>query len=248
MLDAAGYLLSTMAQSLNRRAVVLLSGGLDSATVLACAVKDGFECHTMAFRYGQRHDIELAAAANVSSELGAIEHRVMDINLSALGGSSLVGDGAVPKGRSEDEIGGGIPSTYVPARNTVFLSLGLAWAEVLGASRIYIGVNAVDYSGYPDCRPEFVQAFEHLANLATKMGVEGGRIEIVAPLQKLSKSEIVRLGLSMGVDYSHTRSCYDPRPDGAPCLECDSCQLRLAGFRQAGHEDPILAVYGLQAP
>lgn len=211
-------------------------------------MRDGCQCRTLAFRYGQRHTVELEAAARVSKELGAIEHRVLDIDLSAFGGSSLTGSGEIPKGRSEEEIGGGIPSTYVPARNTVFLSLGLAWAEVLGASRIYIGVNAIDYSGYPDCRPEFVQAFEKMANLATRMGVEGNPLEIVAPLQKLSKSEIVQLGSSLGVDYSLTRSCYDPRPDGAPCLGCDSCRLRLAGFRQAGLEDPLLGLFGLRAP
>jgi 7-cyano-7-deazaguanine synthase len=229
----------------DRRAVVLLSGGLDSATVLACARKDGWDCHTLAFRYGQRHSVELAAAEEISRSMGARSHRVLDIDLSALGGSSLTGDGEVPKGRSEDEIGGGIPSTYVPARNTVFLSLGLAWAEVLQARRIFIGVNAVDYSGYPDCRPEFVRAFEKMANLATRMGTEGPGIQVEAPLQKLTKAEIVRLGTSLGVDYSLTRSCYDPAPDGRPCLACDSCQLRLAGFRQAGLVDPLLSRFGL---
>jgi 7-cyano-7-deazaguanine synthase len=228
-------------------AVVLLSGGLDSATVLACARSEGWDCHTLAFRYGQRHSVELEAAREISRSMGACRHRVLDIDLSSLGGSSLLGDGEVPKGRSQDEIGGGIPSTYVPARNTVFLSLGLAWAEVLGATRIFIGVNAVDYSGYPDCRPEFVQAFEKVANLATRLGTEGAGIRVVAPLQKLTKAEIVRLGTSLGVDYSLTRSCYDPGEDGRPCLRCDSCQLRLAGFRQAGLEDPLLARFGLSA-
>jgi 7-cyano-7-deazaguanine synthase len=226
-------------------AVVLLSGGLDSATVLACARAEGWACHTLAFRYGQRHSVELAAAAEISRTMGAASHRVLDIDLSALGGSSLTGHGDVPKGRSELEIGGGIPTTYVPARNTVFLSLGLAWAEVLGATRIFIGVNAVDYSGYPDCRPEFVKAFEKLANLATRIGTEGAGLKVVAPLQKLTKAEIVRLGTKFGVDYSLTRSCYDPGPDGRPCLSCDSCQLRLAGFRQAGMEDPLLALFGI---
>ena len=226
-------------------AVVLLSGGLDSATVLACARAEGWACHTLAFRYGQRHSVELAAAAEISRTMGAASHRVLDIDLSALGGSSLTGHGDVPKGRSELEIGGGIPTTYVPARNTVFLSLGLAWAEVLGATRIFIGVNAVDYSGYPDCRPEFVKAFEKLANLATRIGTEGAGLKVVAPLQKLTKAEIVRLGTKFGVDYSLTRSCYDPVPDGRPCLSCDSCQLRLAGFRQAGMEDPLLALFGI---
>jgi len=234
-----------MSEVLDRSAVVLLSGGLDSATVLACALSEGWVCHTIAFRYGQRHAVELQAAENISRTLGAASHRVLDIDLSALGGSSLTGQGEVPKGRSEMEIGGGIPSTYVPARNTVFLSLGLALAEVLGARRIHIGVNAVDYSGYPDCRPEFVRAFQDLANLATRLGTEGDGFEIVAPLQKLTKAEIVRLGTRLGVDYSLTRSCYDPGPDGRPCLDCDSCQLRLAGFRQAGLEDPLLALYGI---
>jgi 7-cyano-7-deazaguanine synthase len=242
------YLWSTMEMASRQRAVVLLSGGLDSATVLACALRDGFECFTLAFRYGQRHTVEIEAASRISKEMGATEHRVMDIDLSALGGSSLTGHGDVPKSRSEAEIGGGIPTTYVPARNTVFLSLGLAWAEVLEASRIYIGVNAIDYSGYPDCRPEFVQAFETVANLATRIGTEGAGLKVVAPLQKLSKSEIVRLGMSMGVDYSLTRSCYDPAPSGAPCLRCDSCQLRLAGFHEAGHQDPLMALFGLATP
>jgi len=235
-----------MPDVLDRPAVVLLSGGLDSATVLACALAQGWACHTIAFRYGQRHAVELEAAGNISRALGAASHRVLDIDLSALGGSSLTGHGEVPKGRSESEIGGGIPSTYVPARNTVFLSLGLALAEVLGATRIFIGVNAVDYSGYPDCRPEFIQAFEKLANLATRLGTEGAGFGIVAPLQKLTKAEIVRLGTRLGVDYSLTRSCYDPGPDGRPCLTCDSCQLRLAGFRQAGLEDPLLARFGIR--
>jgi len=235
-----------MQDQLKDSAVVLLSGGLDSATVLASARSEGWRCHTLAFRYGQRHSVELAAAEEVSRSLGAVEHRVLDIDLSGLGGSSLTGSGEVPKGRSEQEIGGGIPTTYVPARNTVFLSLGLAWAEVLGASRIYIGVNAVDYSGYPDCRPEFVKAFEAVANLATRLGTEGPGFKVVAPLQKLTKAEIVTLGTRLGVDYSLTRSCYDPGPDGRPCLTCDSCQLRLAGFRQAGMEDPLLSKFGIR--
>jgi 7-cyano-7-deazaguanine synthase len=234
-----------MSEALHSPAVVLLSGGLDSATVLACALAEGWACHTLAFRYGQRHSVELSAAEEISRSMGAASHRVLDIDLSALGGSSLTGHGEVPKGRSELEIGGGIPTTYVPARNTVFLSLGLALAEVLGAARIYIGVNAVDYSGYPDCRPEFVRAFEALANLATRIGTEGGGLRVVAPLQKLTKAEIVRLGTKLGVDYSLTRSCYDPGPDGRPCLSCDSCQLRIAGFRQAGMEDPLLALFGI---
>ena len=234
-----------MSASKAERAVVLLSGGLDSATVLAVAREEGWDCRTLSFRYGQRHAIELSAAKEVSARLGATEHRILDIDLSALGGSSLTGDGEVPKGRSEQEIGGGIPSTYVPARNTVFLSLALAWAEVLQARRIFIGVNAIDYSGYPDCRPEFVQAFEKVANLATRLGIEGPGLEIAAPLQRLTKAEIVTLGTRLGVDYSLTRSCYDPGPDGRPCCACDSCQLRIAGFRQAGLRDPLLDKFGL---
>ncbi|MCB9497615.1 MAG: 7-cyano-7-deazaguanine synthase QueC [Fibrobacteria bacterium] len=230
------------------KAVVLLSGGLDSATVLACARRDGFSCHTLAFRYGQRHAVELEWAEEISREQGAVEHRTATIDLAAFGGSSLVGDGEVPKGRDDDAIGHGVPSTYVPARNTVFLSFGLAWAEVLGAEAIYIGVNAVDYSGYPDCRPEFIESFERTARLATKAGTEGRALRIVAPLQNLSKSQIIELGMSLSVDYGLTHSCYDPHPDGAPCLECDSCHLRLAGFRQAGMPDPRLLRFGLSDP
>lgn len=234
-----------MTESVQKPAIVLLSGGLDSATVLACALREVRVCHTLAFRYGQRHSLELEAAADLSLTMGARSHRVVDIDLSSLGGSSLTGHGEVPKGRSELEIGGGVPTTYVPARNTVFLALALAWAEVLDASRIYIGVNAVDYSGYPDCRPEFIAAFENLANLATRIGTEGEGLKVVAPLQRLSKSEIIRLGTTLGVDYSRTRSCYDPAPDGRPCLQCDSCQLRLAGFSQAGLIDPLLHRFGI---
>lgn len=230
------------------KAVVLLSGGLDSATILACARRDGFECHTMAFRYGQRHSIELDCAEEVSRSLGALEHRTVSIDLAAFGGSSLTGDGEVPKGRGEAEIGNGIPSTYVPARNTIFLSFGLAWADVLDAGAIYIGVNAIDYSGYPDCRPEFIESFERTARLATRRGVEGRPLSIAAPLQNLSKAKIIELGLSLGVDYGLTHSCYDPHPDGAPCLECDSCHLRLAGFREAGVPDPRLLRFGLVDP
>ena len=230
------------------KAVVLLSGGLDSATVLACARRDGFDCYTLAFRYGQRHDIELECAAEISRALGAVEHRTATIDLAVFGGSSLTGDGEVPKGRDETEIGSGIPSTYVPARNTVFLSFGLAWADALDAAAIYIGVNAVDYSGYPDCRPEFIASFEQTARLGTRRGVEGRPLSIVAPLQKLSKTQIIQLGLSLNVDYGLTHSCYDPHPDGAPCMECDSCQLRLAGFRGAGMSDPRLLRFGLSDP
>ncbi|MBK8802927.1 MAG: 7-cyano-7-deazaguanine synthase QueC [Fibrobacteres bacterium] len=234
-----------MTESGKKPAIVLLSGGLDSATVLACALREGGACHTLAFRYGQRHSLELEAASDLSRAMGAASHRTVDIDLSSLGGSSLTGHGEVPKGRSESEIGGGVPTTYVPARNTVFLSFALAWAEVLDASRIYIGVNAVDYSGYPDCRPEFIEAFERMANLATRIGTEGEGLQVVAPLQRLSKSEIIRLGTTLGVDYSRTRSCYDPASDGRPCLRCDSCQLRLAGFAGAGLVDPLLTRFGL---
>ena len=232
----------------NPKAVVLLSGGLDSATVLACARRDGFLCHTLAFRYGQRHLVELDCAAEISRAMGAVEHRTATIDLAAFGGSSLTGDGEVPKGRDDEQIGHGIPSTYVPARNTVFLSFGLAWAEVRGAEAIYIGVNAVDYSGYPDCRPEFIASFQETARLATRLGTEGRPLSIVAPLQNLSKARIIELGLELGVDYGLTHSCYDPHPDGAPCLECDSCHLRLAGFREAGLPDPRLLRFGLSDP
>lgn len=225
--------------------IVLLSGGLDSATVLACALQAGGPCHTLAFRYGQRHLLELEAARDLSASMGAASHRELSIDLSSLGGSSLTGHGEIPKGRADHEIGGGIPSTYVPARNAVFLTLALAWADVIGATRIYIGVNAVDYSGYPDCRPEFISAFEAMANLATRLGTEGEGLKVVAPLQRLSKSEIIRLGLRLGVDYGRTRSCYDPGPDGRPCLQCDSCQLREAGFRDAGTVDPLRRKFGL---
>lgn len=230
------------------KAVVLLSGGLDSATVLACAVRDGYAPYTLAFRYGQRHAIELDCAEEISRAQGAVEHRTAVIDLAAFGGSSLTGHGEVPKGRDDEAIGTGIPSTYVPARNTVFLSFGLAWAEVLGAEALYIGVNAVDYSGYPDCRPEFIASFERTARLATRLGTEGRPFSVVAPLQNLSKAAIVELGLSLGVDYGLTHSCYDPHPDGAPCLECDSCHLRLAGFRAVGMPDPRLLRFGLTDP
>ena len=221
-------------------AVVLLSGGLDSATVLACARRDGFACHALSFDYGQRHRIELEAAARVARALGAAEHRTAIIGLRVFGGSALTADLDVPKGRTADQMAGAIPVTYVPARNTIFLSFALAWAEVLGASDIYLGVNAVDYSGYPDCRPEYIAAFERMAALATKAGVEGRlALKIHTPLITLSKAEIIRLGVSLGVDYALTHSCYDPSPDGRPCGACDSCLLRRAGFRAAGLEDPL---------
>lgn len=221
------------------RAVCLLSGGLDSATTLACARRDGFEVYSIAFDYGQRHQVELECSKRVSEALGAAAHKVIKIDLRAFGGSALTDNIEVPKGRPTAEMGEGIPVTYVPARNTVFLSIALAWAEVLGASDIYLGVNAVDYSGYPDCRPEYIEAFEKMANLATKAGVEGhGSLKIHTPLISLSKAEIIRLGVSLGVDYGLTHSCYDP-VDGKPCGRCDSCQLRLAGFQEAGLRDPL---------
>ena len=224
-----------------RPAVVLLSGGLDSATALAAARGDGFRCHALTIAYGQRHAAELDAARRVAAALGAVEHRVFPIDLRAFGGSALTADVPVPRDRSAEEMHAGIPVTYVPARNTVFLALALAWAETLGAFDLYIGVNAVDYSGYPDCRPEFVHAFEQLANLATKAGVEGkGRFRVHTPLIHLSKAEIIRLGRALGVDYALTHSCYDPAADGAACGRCDSCVLRAAGFAEAGVPDPAI--------
>jgi len=219
-----------------KRAVCLLSGGLDSATVLAVARRDGFDCYALSFDYGQRHSTELAAATRVAESLGARRHLIVPINLRLFGGSALTDDIEVPK----TGVGQGIPVTYVPARNTVFLSLALAWAEVLEASDIFIGVNAIDYSGYPDCRPEFIEAFERMANLATKAGVEGRtRVHIHTPLIQLSKCAIIKLGSALGVDFSLTHSCYDPDSNGRACGECDSCRLRLAGFKQAGFKDPL---------
>lgn len=226
---------------IQKKTVVLLSGGLDSATVLAIARRVGFDACAISFRYGQRHAIEIAAAKRVAQAAGVREHRIVDIDLSQFGGSSLTADLPVPKHRSLDEMSHGIPLTYVPARNTVFLSLSLAWAEVLPADDIFIGVNAVDYSGYPDCRPEYIAAFERLASLATKAGVEGRRrFHIHAPLIELSKAQIIQTGLDLGVDYSLTSSCYSPDPaTGIACGSCDSCLLRLAGFAAAGATDPI---------
>ena len=229
-----------------RRAVVLLSGGLDSSTVLALAREQGFETYALSFRYGQRHLHELVAAEVVARALGAARHVVAQIDLREFGGSALTADIAVPKGRSDGERASGIPITYVPARNTVFLSFALAWAETLGASDIYIGVNALDYSGYPDCRPEFIAAFEAMANLATKAGVEGTqRLKIHAPLGLMSKAQIVQQGLRLGVDYAQTSSCYDPGADGRPCGACDSCLLRAKGFAQAGVADPLYLRFGM---
>ena len=224
----------------NPKAVVLLSGGLDSATTLFVARSQGYALYAISFRYGQRHMAELDCAAKIARAAGAAQHQVLDVNLGALGGSALTGASAVPKHRTAAEMGTGIPSTYVPARNTVFLALALAWAEVLGAADIFIGVNALDYSGYPDCRPEFIAAFERLANLATKAGVEGAaRFRIHTPLIAMTKAQIIRTGLELGVDYALTSSCYDPRPDGRPCGACDSCALRRKGFAELGLADPL---------
>jgi 7-cyano-7-deazaguanine synthase len=222
--------------------VVLLSGGLDSATTLAIAKEQGYDARAMSFRYGQRHALELEAAARVAKALGAAEHRIVDIDLRAFGGSALTADIPVPTGRSDPEMAEGIPVTYVPARNTIFLSYALAWCEVLGAADIFIGVNAVDYSGYPDCRPEFIRAFEALANLATRAATEGGvRFTIHAPLIAMSKEAIIRRGLALGVDYGLTRSCYAPDAAGRPCGACDSCRIRALGFAAAGIADPALS-------
>lgn len=219
--------------------VVLLSGGLDSTTTLAVARSEGYICHAMTFRYGQRHEAEIAAARKVADALLVAQHVIVDIDLRLFGGSALTADIPVPKGRAVAQLGEGIPITYVPARNTIFLSFALAWAETLGCDDIFIGVNAIDYSGYPDCRPEYIEAFERMANLATKAGVEGRQtINIHAPLMRLSKAEIIQLGQGLGVDYGMTLSCYDPAPDGLACGACDACQLRLSGFAANGLSDP----------
>ena len=223
------------------KAVVLLSGGLDSTTTLAIAKAEGFTPYALSFRYGQRHAVELTAAQRVATALGVAEHVIVDIDLRRFGGSALTADIPVPKGRPAAHLSEAIPITYVPARNTVFLSFALAWAEVLGSNDIFIGVNALDYSGYPDCRPEYIAAFEHLANLATAAGVEGRqRLKIHAPLIELTKAQIIQRGRALGVDYGLTSSCYDPGPAGEPCGQCDSCQLRAKGFREAGVSDPLL--------
>jgi len=221
------------------RAVVLLSGGLDSYTAAALARADGFELYALTVAYGQRHVVELEAARRVARALGVVRHVELPLDLAAFGGSSLTGSGDVPKGRVLEEPG--IPSTYVPARNTVFLALALAWAESLGARDLVIGVNAVDYSGYPDCRPAFIAAFESLAAVATRAGVEGARFRVHTPLINLSKGDIIRRGIALGLDYGLTHSCYDPGPDGAPCRRCDSCRLRATGFAEAGVLDPLVA-------
>ncbi len=224
-----------------RKAVCLLSGGLDSATCLALARRDGYDCYALSFDYGQRHRVELESAAKVAASLGASQHRTVIVDLRQFGHSALTADVAVPKGRSAEEMGAQIPITYVPARNTIFLSFALAWAEVLEASDIFIGVNALDYSGYPDCRPEFIEAYERMANLATKAGVEGRtRIAIHTPLIQLSKAGIVKLAAGLGLDFRLTHSCYDPDPSGRPCGACDSCLLRRKGFEEAGLADPLL--------
>jgi 7-cyano-7-deazaguanine synthase len=225
-----------------KKAVVLYSGGLDSTTCLAIARQDGFEPYALSFDYGQRHAYELELARRAAPQAGACEHRVVQIDLRQFGGSALTADIAVPKDRPVDAE---IPITYVPARNTVFLSFALAWAEVLGAFDIYIGVNALDYSGYPDCRPEFIAAFEKTANLATRAGVEQNAFRIHAPLQQLTKAEIVGRGLELGVDYGMTLSCYDPTPAGLSCGGCDSCRLRLKGFAEAGSVDPVAYIEGV---
>lgn len=227
---------------MTQRAVVLLSGGLDSATALAVARSEGFETYALSFRYGQRHAVELECARTLAAALGAARHVVAEIDLRVFGQSALTADIEVPKGREPKRIGEGIPVTYVPARNTIFLSFATAWAEVLGAGDIFIGVNALDYSGYPDCRPAFIEAFARMANLATRAGVEGQtELHIRTPLIALSKAAIIRLGTDLGVDFALTSSCYDPAPDARPCGGCDSCLLRARGFAEAGLADPLLA-------
>ena len=227
-------------------AVVLLSGGLDSTTVLAIAKSQGFDCYALSFRYGQRHIHELKAAETVAATQGVARHVVAQIDLREFGGSALTADIEVPKGRATTDMSHGIPVTYVPARNTVFLSFALAWAETLGSSDIFVGVNALDSSGYPDCRPEYIAAYETMANLATKAGVEGTqKLKIHTPLISLTKAQIVQEGLRLGVDYSHTSSCYDPQEDGKPCGGCDSCLLRAKGFAEAGVKDPLYVRHGM---
>lgn len=222
------------------RAVVLISGGLDSTTALAIARHQGYACYGLSFDYGQRHRFELEAAQKVCTSLGVQDHAIIRLDFRRFGGSALTADIEVPKDRDEQSMSQGIPVTYVPARNTVFLSIALAWAEVLGAGDLFLGVNAVDYSGYPDCRPEFIEQFQRLANLATKSGVEGTQqFQVHTPLMAMSKGDIIRTGMSLGVDYALTHSCYDPAADGAPCGRCDSCQLRRKGFAELGLTDPL---------
>jgi 7-cyano-7-deazaguanine synthase len=222
-----------------KKAVVLLSGGLDSTTTLAIAQREGFAVYALTFRYGQRHQQEIAAAQRIAAHADVAEHAIVEFDLQRFGGSALTAEIAVPKARSLEDIGTGIPITYVPARNTIFLSFALAWAEVLGAQDIFVGVNALDYSGYPDCRPEYIAAYEQMANLAIKAGVEGTqRLTIHTPLIAMTKAEIIRHGLALGIDYGETITCYDPAPDGAACGQCDACLLRLKGFAEAGLPDP----------
>jgi 7-cyano-7-deazaguanine synthase len=223
-----------------KHAVVLLSGGLDSATTLAQAKAEGYICHALTIRYGQRHQHELEAAMKVANALNIEDHKVLELDLRLFGGSALTSDTEVPKDRNENEIGHGIPVTYVPARNTIFLSLALAWAETLNAFDLFLGVNCTDYSGYPDCRPEYLRSFEEMANLATAAGVERrGRFKIHAPLLLISKADTIILGLQLGLDYGLTHTCYDPAPNGNACGHCDACQIRLAAFREVGMEDPV---------
>jgi 7-cyano-7-deazaguanine synthase len=224
----------------NKRAVVLLSGGLDSTTSLAIAMNEGYQCHAMTFRYGQRHQFEIEAAKQIATATGVVQHVIVDIDLRVFGGSALTSNLEVPKDRPLAEMSHGIPVTYVPARNTIFLSFALAWAEVLDSSDVFIGVNALDYSGYPDCRPEYIEAYQRMANLATKAGVEGRqKLTIHTPLIQLTKAQIIRRGLDLRVDYSLTSTCYDPSPQGEACGGCDACLLRLKGFAENGVKDPI---------
>jgi 7-cyano-7-deazaguanine synthase len=235
-----------MPASQQQKAVVLLSGGLDSATVLAIAKSEGYELYALSFRYGQRHTVELESAKRVAAAMGVAKHTILDIDLRQFGGSALTSNLAVPKGRSVEEMSADIPITYVPARNTIFLSFALAWAEVLVSSHLFIGVNTLDYSGYPDCRPEYIEAYERMANLATRAGVEGRQnLKIHTPLIALTKAQIIRSGLELGVDYSITSTCYDPSLDGFACGQCDACQLRLKGFAENGISDPARYVNGL---
>ena len=230
-------------ENTNPKAVVLLSGGLDSTTALAVAQQEGYRPYAITFRYGQRHMLEIEAARRVAARAGVAEHIIVDFDLRMIGGSALTSDLAVPKGRAIEAMGQGIPVTYVPARNTIFLSFALAWAEVLGAGDIFMGVNALDYSGYPDCRPEYIAAYERMANLATRAGVEGQqRLTIHTPLIQLTKAQIIQRGLALGVDYGLTITCYDPTPEGTACGQCDACLLRLKGFAEAGVADPVVYV------
>lgn len=226
-----------------RRAVVLLSGGLDSTTTLAIAMDEGFDVYALTFNYGQRHEAEINSAKKIAASYAVAQHLIAEFDMRLFGGSALTGEMEVPKGRAVEEMSTGIPVTYVPARNTIFLSFALAWAEVIGARDIFIGVNALDYSGYPDCRPEYIEAYERMANLATKAGVEddaGDGLKIHTPLISLSKAEIIKRGLALGVDYSLTSTCYDPSPEGRACGACDACQLRLKGFAENGLVDPLI--------